>query len=67
MNEDMPVWKQGIYKVNGETFYATRERRFALRTTQDEGGRWYPVWVFESMRPPGMREETAEELKERTA
>lgn len=44
------VWKDGVHKENGETFYYTKKRRFVLRTTMDAIGS-VPVWVFESVRP----------------
>jgi len=43
-------WKDGIHKeLGGETFYYTKERRFVLRTVEDDVG-CVPVWCYESKR-----------------
>lgn len=43
-------WRDGIHKEpGGETFYYTKERRFVLRTVEDDVG-CVPVWCYESKR-----------------
>ena len=43
-------WKDGIHKEpGGETFYYTKERRFVLRTVDDDVG-CVPVWCYEGKR-----------------
>lgn len=48
MNEiPQPPVKSGIYKsANGETHYYTKERRFVLRTVEDDVGT-IPVWCLD--------------------